>query len=186
VDVRRRLANKLTRELFQSERSATRHPRIEAERLGDCPPAHAMLAVAQHADSCLSELERLAPRCGLPTGGVGETVGVGFSVLRDGFFDLLIDHERSYRGTILGMRHGEDLVRLYRAVAATTDGCAQMVEFCSRWLDERPPLIQACVEQLDWFALYPERALETAGLAKRSGAGPIARLMGRTKTPEPA
>ncbi len=111
----------LVRELFQTERSAMIHPRIEAERLGDVPPAHAMRAVSTHAEAALAEIRPLLRERGLPISAGGSTVGEAFSALRDHLADYLLSTERSYRGTLLGMRHGVDLVELLQYVA-TVEG----------------------------------------------------------------
>lgn len=151
----------LMRELFQTECSAKTHPRIEAERLGDVPPASAMRAVADHADAAFSDLPRLARKHGLPISRGGEGVGKAFSMLREALGDLLLSIERSYRGTILGMRHGIDLVVLIREVAKL-EGETELVEWCSTWLDRRRPLVEAAAEQLSWFASHPARANDPA------------------------
>ena len=57
-------------ELFQTERSAYRHPIREAKRLGDVPPAIALRAVAAHANEVLDELPKLARARGLAVAGV--------------------------------------------------------------------------------------------------------------------
>src|SRR5690242_9013689 len=114
---RRELLERLFHELFQSEASASRHPRREAQRLGATPPAHALIAVARHASRALAELPDLARASGLPVSDLGRRLGVLFSRARQLVFDRLVDSEKSYRGTLLGMRHGLDLVHLLREVA---------------------------------------------------------------------
>ena len=107
----------LARELFQTETSAARHCRREAERLGDTGPARALLAVADHADAVLKELPAIAERNDMPVSKGGRMTGALFSQLRDKMFDMLIDSDRSYRGTLLGCRHGLDVVRTLQQLA---------------------------------------------------------------------
>jgi len=154
------LAN-LVRELFQTEQSAKVHPRIEAERLGDVPPSQVLLAIAAHAESALAELPPLVIRHNLPNSTGGKLVGAAFSSLRDHFVDLLLSSERSYRGTLLGMRHGIDLVELVQYVARE-EGDTSLTQWCATWLEKRRPLVEAAAGELAWFAANPDRAREPA------------------------
>ncbi|PCC73570.1 hypothetical protein SAMN02745121_08450 [Nannocystis exedens] len=154
------LAN-LARELFQTEQSAQRHPRLEAERLGDVPPAHCLRAVADHADSALAELPGLAEQYKLPVSTGGRAVGAAFSVVRNQFADMFLSLERSYRGTLLGMRHGVDLMLLFEKVARR-DGAVALADWCVGWLEKRTALLAEAEQALAWFAEHPERALEAA------------------------
>ncbi len=157
----------LTRELFQTERSASLHPIREAERLGDIPPAHALRRVAEHALGILARLPVLARAHALPVSTAGERAGGLFSFVRDALADRLIDPERSYRGTLLGMRHGIDLVRLMRDTAhAASDEDLEV--WCGVWLDERTPLVEACAERLAWFAAHPAEARRSRALFPQS------------------
>jgi hypothetical protein len=150
------------RELFQTEESAVSHPRVEAQRLGESsPPARAMLAVAAHAKEVLAELPRLARDHDLPVSTGGLAVGKAFSIVRDSFADLLLNAEKSYRGTILGMRHGVDLVELMRYLAQE-EGDLEIEAWCSEWLARRRPLVEATARELSWFAANPDRAMAPA------------------------
>jgi hypothetical protein len=152
----------LMRELFQTEESAVSHPRVEAERLGEStPPARAMLAVAAHAEEVLAELPRLARDHDLPVSAGGMAVGKAFSSTRDAFVDMLLTAEKSYRGTILGMRHGVDLVELMRYLAQE-ESDLEIEAWCSEWLARRRPLVEATARELSWFAANPDRAMEPA------------------------
>jgi hypothetical protein len=62
------LVARLFVELFQTERSASKHPRIEASRLGRSPAAHAMRAISRHGEQMLPEIKRLAEAEGSPRG----------------------------------------------------------------------------------------------------------------------
>lgn len=137
-------------ELFQTERSAYRHPIREAARLGDVPPAIALRAVAAHANEVLDELPELARARGFTIAGVGAVIGEVFSDVRHFFADRLIDRERSYRGTLLGMRHGIDLVRLLRA-SAEDESDTELASWCERWANVRERLVAGVERELDWF-----------------------------------
>ncbi|WP_437278919.1 hypothetical protein WME90_48235 [Sorangium sp. So ce375] len=151
----------LVRELFQTERSAMIHPRIEADRLGDVPPARAMRAVSAHAEAALSEICPLLRERELPISAGGLAVGEAFSALRERLADHLLSTERSYRGTLLGMRHGVDLVELLQYVA-TVEGDTPLAAWCARWLSMRKPLVEVVADELAWFAARPARAMRAA------------------------
>lgn len=154
------LAN-LVRELFQTEQSARRHPRVEIQRLGDVPPARVLRAVAAHADEALAALPGLVTQDRLPVSVGGRTVGAAFSVLRTQIADLFLNAERSYRATLLGMRHGVDLVVLLEQVARR-DGAEALARWCDDWLERRRDLLEDAERALSWFAEHPERAQEAS------------------------
>jgi hypothetical protein len=151
------LISTLFPEFFQTERSAQRHPALEAQRFEGTPLAAPLRAVSTHASQVLAELPKLAAARGLSRAEAGRHVGRLFSTLRDRIADHLIDAERSYRGTLLGMRHGIDLVQLLSAVARTKSD-AQLADFCEAWLQTRTGLVKDVEAQLAWFAAHPERA----------------------------
>jgi hypothetical protein len=164
---RHELLESLFHELFQTERSASEHPRREARRLGASPPARALGAVAEHASRALASLPALAAECELPVGRAGSRLGAVFSRLRQLVLDRFVDAERSYRGTLLGIRHGVDLVHLVREVA-DREGIDALVQWCDDWLIERCPLVEHVAGELAWFAEEPKIALLHAGRAKAS------------------
>lgn len=151
----------LARELFQTETSAARHCRREADRLADTGPARALRAVADHADAVLAELPRLAERNDMPVSKGGRITGALFSQLRDKMFDMLIDSDRSYRGTLLGCRHGIDVVHAVQKLASCM-GKLELDSFCTSWLNTRTVLVQRVEDELSWFAQNPEEALKLA------------------------
>lgn len=165
------LLGRLFVELFQTEESARKHPRVEAERLGDTPPGRAMRAVAGHAVRVLPELRRLAEAEGLGTRSAGSWIGDAFSLARRIAFDRMLDREKSYRGTLLGLYHGIDVVRLLRA-AARAHGRDRIASFCDAWLDERIGLIEAAGRQLDWFGAHPALAVESSTSPLREPSRP--------------
>ena len=76
--------------------------------------------------------------------------------------DRLIEPERSYRGTLAGMRHGVDLVELIFQVAQV-QGRRELQQWCARWLTERRPLVEAVAAELAWFAQSPAEAVGKPG-----------------------
>jgi hypothetical protein len=154
------LLENLLIEMAQTERSSTLQPRREAERLGSgATPAVAFLAVADHADRVLPEIERLA---GPKNGTLGKAIGRTFSLVRDKFGDKLISKEKSYRGTLAGLHLGIDYAVLTHAVAARCGG-SDVAEYLARWLDEKQPLVASCQRALTWFAAHTDTAVERAG-----------------------
>jgi hypothetical protein len=117
--------------------------------------------VAAHADAALLELTELARMHGLPRSTLGSLLGALFSEARERIVDHLIDAERSYRGTLLGMRHGLDVMRMFGTCAtlAQYDGLSAWAE---GWLSLRTPLVDEAERQLAWFALHADRALARA------------------------
>lgn len=164
MDHLEKLRAKLCRELAQSEKSADVHTRREARRLGDVPPAHALTALGDHARAMRPRFESIACRR-QPQRGIklARVVGQMFSTLRNLIFDRIIDTERSYRGTLLGFRHGVDVTRLLRETAIRL-GDERLVQFCDEWIEERVRLLHGAESQLAWFADVPNRALKS-GLA---------------------
>ena len=151
------LLRKLFREFTQTERSASRHARREAERYGSEAPAQALRAVAEHAERARREIADLARRCDLSGNTVGALVGESLSLVRELIVDQLVDAERSFRGTLVGIRQGTDLVDLIRRVADAS-GQVEIGGFCTRWLEERQPLVDQVARELGWFARHPRRA----------------------------
>lgn len=149
----------LVRELFQTENSARLHPVVEAERLGEVPPARVLRAVAEHAAEALDELPALVASQGLPVSEAGKRMGAALSSLRDHFIDLLVNMEKSYRGTLIGMRHGVDLVELVQ-YTAREQGDNRLADWCEVWIARRRPLVEAAARELAWFAANPVLARE--------------------------
>jgi hypothetical protein len=92
--------------------------------------------------------------------GLGRSVTQLLASLRHALFDRLVDTERSYRGTLLGLRHGVDVARLLREVARR-DGDPHLVLFCDELLAERLALITDAEHAMSWFAECPGRALRS-------------------------
>lgn len=148
-------------ELFQTEEDAVQHCRTEAERIPGTPPALALLAIAEHAALLRPDLDALATVEGLTTTTLGARVGNALAMARDFFLDRTLSREKSYRGTLIGVHHGVDLVTLVRATAAHANR-ARVVGFCDTWLARRPALVAAAVHALSWFAAHSETAAQRA------------------------
>jgi hypothetical protein len=161
MDDLEKLRGKLCRELAQSERSADVHTRREARRLGDAAPARALLALGSHAREERPRFDALTRNRQADTGlQFARAVGQAFSTLRHFLFDRLIDTERSYRGTLLGFRHGLDTARLLREVSARL-GDVHMVGFIDEWMPRRLELVHDAERALAWFAETPKHAVQS-------------------------
>jgi hypothetical protein len=161
-------------ELARAERSAIRRLRKQAHRVGDGEPfAETMLRAARHAERSRAEFERSVrgwkQRARIALGQV-------LATLREGLADLLVNHERSYRATLLGLRSAIDCAVLTQAVAQRA-GRPDLAGFCGRWLDERRRLAAECERQLAWFAFHPQFARAPASF-RRAGV----RAPGPTET----
>jgi|GEM_PF-2595456 len=157
-----RLRISLMREVFQTERSAASHCAREAERLSQSQPASAMRACALHASQVNHELPAIARAANLPVSAAGSMLGRLLSVVRNRIADRLVEEERSYRGTLLGLRHGIDVVRMLQHVADAS-GQVELGGWCTRWLAEREPLVETVGKSMRWFALHPAAAIEKPG-----------------------
>lgn len=168
------LMRSLMRELFQAEQSAQRQCRAEARRFQGTPPGRALEAVARHADAVEEELPVRARHHDLPVSKAGKAVGNTFSMLRRGVVDLFMDAETSYRATLLGLRHGLDVLMTLRAAAVAADD-QELADWCERIRQARAPLIEELAQQLAWFAQHPEQAVAQVG------RGMVARGIGALK-----
>lgn len=145
-------------ELFQTEESARVHPQREAKRLGPSSPATAMLAVAGHAAAAQQRFRELAEARGHHAAEGGAAIGRLFSAIRTFGSDLFLSREKSYRATILGVRHGVGVVALLED-AAIASGDQELADACADWLTARRPLADALEQELSWFADHPDLAL---------------------------
>jgi hypothetical protein len=157
----RSLLKSLTREFFQTETSAVKHCRREADRLGEASPARTLREIAAQAEQFLKQLPLIAKANGLPKSAGGVAVGALLSQARDKVLDRVIRSERSYRGTMLGVRHGVDLVQLL-APTAREARLPELSEFCDRWLAARQPLVANLERDLVWFAKHSAWAMRFA------------------------
>jgi len=158
---RRALLRRLGRELFQTETSARLHCRREADRLGDIPPALPLRAAAQHADEALKNMAKNTSRRDMPLSVAGAMVGAAFSNVRELVIDHFFTSEQSYRGTLLGMKHGVDLVKVMNQLAQR-EGDIELIQWTDAWLREREPLVQDAEAQLAWFTDHVDIAARVA------------------------
>ena len=93
--------------------------------------------------------------------GLGALTGALLSELRDKLADAVIQSERSYRGTLLGARHGVDLVKMIGFAADAAEKLA-LESFCQSWLQTRSVLVLRAEEAMLWFAQHPEQASRLA------------------------
>jgi hypothetical protein len=146
---RRRLLEKLLRELLRSETQAIEHPVREARRIGEMAPVVALRNVAEHARA-------MRPRLVLSLDGHEVISGRGgisatLATLRQLVSDRIHDGERAYRAALLDLRHGVDIVRILREVARLEELFA-LIRWCDDWLPARRTLVARVEAQLGWFA----------------------------------
>lgn len=166
----RRLREKLCRELAQSEHDAVIQSTREAARLRACPPAEKLRAIAAHAEHLRPRLDALM----IPSQPIGirlgRLVGEVFSGVRHFWVDRWWSAERSYRATLLGLRHGLDTAWLLRDVARREE-LIRLFRFCDDLIAEREVLLREAERALAWFADHPAVAMASgARIALGSGA----------------
>jgi hypothetical protein len=120
----------------------------------------------------------------LPVSTIGSWVGRMFSAVRQLFADRMLDRQKSYRATLLGMRHGVDLVRTLRH-AAHLQRDYGLEGWCDAWLRERVQLVREVEEELAWFAAHTHEAIEhPLSLSPRSPSPPQPGFVLRQPSPE--
>ena len=146
---RKRLLEKLLRELVRSENQAIEHAPREARRIGETAPVLALRDVAVHALSMRPRFQHVLEGHALAAGRGGITATL--STLRHLVTNRLHDAERAYRGALLDLRHGVDVVRVLREVARLEDLFA-LIRWCDDWLAARRTLVTRVEALLNWFA----------------------------------
>lgn len=158
---RRRLLDKLLRELVRSEAHAVEHAPREARRIGEAPPVQALRDVAAHALAMRPRFEQTLEGHSLaaPRGGIGATL----ASLRQLVTERIHDSERAYRSALLDLRHGVDVVRVVREIARLEELFA-LIRWCDDWLATRRTLVARVEAQLGWFAdqAFLPQPLQTA------------------------
>jgi hypothetical protein len=155
---RRRLMDKLVRELQRSEAQAIEHPSREARRIGETPPVIALRDVAVHALAMRPRLQLALEGYELVAGRGGITATL--STLRQLVTDRIHDAERAYRAALLDIRHGVDVVRVLREVSRV-DEIFSLIRWCDDWLLARRTLVTRVEAQLAWFAQQPSSPAPT-------------------------
>jgi hypothetical protein len=158
-DQQHALLRGLMMELMRGERAAIRQPRRDAQRFGKAPPAQALRAVAEHAEKNLPTLREVALRHDLAPGRLMVIAGSLLAMARHRISDRIVETERSYRDTLLDLRHGLDVMKLLRRIADAS-GLVELGGFCTSWLEEREPLVERVEGAMSWFASHPRRATE--------------------------
>lgn len=149
---RRRLLDKLLRELQRSETQAIEAPPREARRLGESAPVLALRDVAAHAERMRARLLRALDGHGLAPSE--SRIGATFSTLRQLVADKVYDAERAFRGTLLDLRHGVEVVNVLREISRAEELFA-VIRWCDDWLGARRTLVARVEAQLAWFAEQP-------------------------------
>jgi len=170
TEARDEMLETLFGELLQAEHSAELHGRREAKRLADSAPGAALSAIAAHAAGVNADLPQLATREKLPISRASRWTGAALSYARAAVIDRLVEHERSYRTTLLGLRHGIDVVRMLQHVADAS-GRVELGGFCARWLEQREPLVGKVEQAMTWFAHHPSSALKKTRTQVATEAG---------------
>ena len=149
---RRRLLEKLLRELVRSEAQAIEHAPREAKHIDEATPVGALRDVAVHAISMRPRFMQVLDGHNLAAsrGGISATL----STLRHLVTDRIHDAERAYRAALLDLRHGVDVVRVMREVARLEELFA-LIRWCDDWLAARRTLVARVEAQLGWFADQP-------------------------------
>ena len=167
------LVRSLMREFVQTERAAQLHCIKEADRLGAHGPAPTLRAIAAHAVSAMPEIDELVQQLEVPASRAGDLMGRALSFARSLIIDRAAGHERSFRGTLLGVRHGVDLVRMLGEVSDHA-GLPGVRAMCHRWLATRQPLVDDLADGLCWFAEHPGVATTSIWALRNAGKAPSA------------
>jgi hypothetical protein len=174
---RRRLLEKLLRELVRSEDQAIEHVPREAKRIGEMPPVDALRDVAVHAMTMRPRFTQVLDGHDLVAGRGG--ISATLSTLRHLVTDRIHDAERAYRAALLDLRHGLDVVRVLREVARLEELFA-LIRWCDDWLPARRTLVARVEAQLAWFAdqafldPYPSQAPSSEDSSEASREDPSA------------
>ena len=155
------LMRSLMAELFQAETSAELHCEREARRHRDHLPGTSLWTLSRQARASQAILHLLAADRGFTLAPKARGLGVVFSQVRELVVDRLWSSERSWRATLLGLRHGVDVALSLRLIAEAAGDDAVAV-FCGGLLRARVPLVAEVENTLWWFAEHPCLALDAA------------------------
>jgi hypothetical protein len=145
---RRRLLDRLIREIHRGEVQAIDQIARMERLLGDVAPAHALRAVAEHAQTLRERFENIIRGYDLQTGRA--SIGTTLASLRGLVTDRVIEPERAYRTCLLDLRHGLDVVKLAREVARSEE-LFGVIRWCDDYLRARRTLVARVEAQLAWF-----------------------------------
>lgn len=158
VPERKRLLDRLVREICRSELQAAEHAtRIEKlVGIDSVGPVVVLRDVAKHALAMRARFDVMLDRHALQLTSRG-SVAATLATLRGIVTDRIHDAERAYRTCLLDLRHGIDVVKLAREVART-EQLFGIIRWCDDWLSARRTLVARVEAQLVWF-------VEEAGIA---------------------
>lgn len=145
---RRRLLDRLIREIYRGEVQAAEHAAREEKLIGAVAPVLALRDVAKHAVEMRERFDVIVRGYDLQTGRAG--IGATLSSLRGIVTDRVADPERAYRTCLLDLRHGIDVVKLAREVARSEE-LFGVIRWCDDWLGARRTLVARVEAQLVWF-----------------------------------
>lgn len=159
---RRRLLDRLIREIHRGEQQATDQIARLQKLLGDTAPAGVLAEVSEHAATLRERFENIIRGYDLQTGR--SSVGTTMSALRGLVTDRIVDPERAYRTCLLDLRHGLDVVKLTREVARSEE-LFGIIRWCDDYLGARRTLVARVEAQLAWFVEEASMDLMTANPA---------------------
>ncbi|MDB4952777.1 MAG: hypothetical protein JWO36_346 [Myxococcales bacterium] len=134
---------------MRSETQAVEHAPREAKRIGECPPVSALREVGAHAHAMQPRLQQALEAYAVPVGRGG--ISATLNNLRHFVADHVQDAERAYRGALLDLRHGLEVVRVLREISRL-EGLFGIIRWCDDWLSARRTLVARVEAQLGWFA----------------------------------
>ena len=145
---RRRLLDRLIREIYRGELQAAEHAQRTEKQLGAVAPAVALRDVAKHSAAMRDRFDTIVR--GYDLQALRSGLSATLSSLRGLVADRLADPERAYRTCLLDLRHGIDVVKLAREVARTEE-LFGIIRWCDDWLGARRTLVARVEAQLVWF-----------------------------------
>jgi hypothetical protein len=145
---RRRLLDRLIREIYRGEMQAADHAGRTEKQIGLMPPVFVLRDVARHAATMRERFDVVVRGYDLQALRSGLTATL--SNLRGLVADRLADPERAYRTCLLDLRHGIDVVKLAREVARAEE-LFGIIRWCDDWLGARRALVARVEAQLVWF-----------------------------------
>ena len=161
---RRRLLDRLIREIHRGEVQAGEHAARQEKLIGAVEPVLALREVAAHSRAMRERFDAIVRGYDLQTGRTGFSATL--SSLRGLVADRVVDPERMYRTSLLDLRHGIDVVKLAREVARSEE-LFGIIRWCDDYLGARRTLVARVEAQLVWF-------VEQAGIDLTPPAAPRA------------
>ena len=145
---RRRLLDRLIREIYRGEMQAAEHASRQEKLIGAAEPVLALREVAAHSLAMRERFDAIVRGYDLQTGRNGFSATL--SSLRGLVPDRMVDPERAYRTCLLDLRHGIDVVKLAREVARSEE-LFGIIRWCDDYLGARRTLVARVEAQLVWF-----------------------------------